>query len=174
MLKEEILARLNENVTSLIDTCRKAGKESFFNKPSSEKWSAAQNVRHLVLAVRPLNLAFSLPLPALRMFGTPARDSASFEDLTDQYMSRLGQGAKASAPFIPRSKDEDKEELIGQLSNSYSRLASKVRVLDEKSLDRYFLPHPILGRITIREMLYFTVYHVHHHHEIIRKRLNQP
>jgi hypothetical protein len=25
------------------------------------------------------------------------------------------------------------------------------------------LPHPLLGKLTIREMLYFTVYHGEHH-----------
>jgi hypothetical protein len=33
------------------------------------------------------------------------------------------------------------------------------------------LPHPLLGKITIREMLYFTAYHVQHHENIIKRDL---
>ena len=30
---------------------------------------------------------------------------------------------------------------------------------DEKELDEYYLPHPILGKLTVREILFFTIYH---------------
>jgi hypothetical protein len=173
MVKEEILTKLDAHVDDLVRTCEGAHKDAFFRYPGHGKWSVAGNVKHLILAVRPLNLAFSLPVLALRMFGVPSRNSFSYQELVDQYRDRLNRGAKASAPFIPRSRDEDKEVLIGELKESYSKLASKVRVLNEKSLDRYLLPHPILGRITIREMLYFTAYHVQHHHQIIIERLKQ-
>ena len=39
--------------------------------------------------------------------------------------------------------------------------------LDEEDLDNYILPHPLIGKTTIREMLYFTIYHVQHHHKAI-------
>lgn len=171
MVKEEILAKLDEHLLSLTETCRLASHDGFFQKSANGKWSAAQNVKHLVLAVRPLNLAFSLPVAALRVFGSPKRKVNSYQELVDRYRDRLKHGARASAPYIPRSMDEDKENLVRQLNVAYSKLASKVRVLNEKSLDRYFLPHPILGRITIREMLYFTTYHVQHHHSIVVDRL---
>lgn len=171
MGKEEILAALEANILALTSTCREAPAERFFRSPEEGKWSAAQNLRHLVLAVRPLNLAFSLPLAALRLFGTPRKPSASYDQLVDRYRGRLANGAKASAPFVPGSRGDDKEVLIGQVISSYRKLTLKVRVLSEKSLDHYFLPHPILGKITVREMLYFTVYHVKHHHQIVIDRL---
>jgi len=34
---------------------------------------------------------------------------------------------------------------------------------DDKRLDRYQLPHPVLGKLTVREMLFFTLYHNKHH-----------
>jgi hypothetical protein len=33
----------------------------------------------------------------------------------------------------------------------------------ERALDRHLLPHPLMGLLTIREMLAFTVYHTAHH-----------
>jgi hypothetical protein len=30
-------------------------------------------------------------------------------------------------------------------------------------MEIYLLPHPLLGKLTIREMLLFTIYHIEHH-----------
>jgi hypothetical protein len=43
----------------------------------------------------------------------------------------------------------------------------------EAQLDEYVLPHPILGKLTIREMLYFTIYHATHHHLATLKNLEK-
>ena len=39
----------------------------------------------------------------------------------------------------------------------------------ERDLDKYRLPHPVLGKISVREMLFFTHYHDLHHLEIVRR-----
>lgn len=41
----------------------------------------------------------------------------------------------------------------------------------ERDLDRIRMPHPILGMLTTREMLFFTLYHNRHHVEAARRRL---
>ena len=41
----------------------------------------------------------------------------------------------------------------------------------EKKLDRYQAPHPALGKLTIREMLYFTIFHNVHHARLVAERL---
>ena len=42
----------------------------------------------------------------------------------------------------------------------------------DTDLDKYFLPHPLLGKLTIREMLFFTLYHDRHHVNNVRKLLD--
>jgi len=39
----------------------------------------------------------------------------------------------------------------------------------EEQLDNYCVAHPILGKLTMRELAYFTIYHNIHHMETIRK-----
>jgi len=41
----------------------------------------------------------------------------------------------------------------------------------EPQPDAYIAPHPLLGKITLRELVYFTIYHTGHHQEGIRKVL---
>jgi len=41
----------------------------------------------------------------------------------------------------------------------------------DTQLDQYIAPHPLLGKITLRELGYFTIYHTQHHLAIIKDRL---
>lgn len=42
----------------------------------------------------------------------------------------------------------------------------------EKSLDKKRMPHPLLGKITVREMLYITVFYSRHHLTNIEQKIN--
>ena len=74
-------------------------------------------------------------------------------------------------PFIPRGVtiDRDKTKILNSLAKSHQKLISLFGELSENQLDEYFLPHPIIGKLTIREMLFFTLYHLRHHHDIIKR-----
>lgn len=41
----------------------------------------------------------------------------------------------------------------------------------DPQLDQYLAPHPLLGKLTLRELGYFTIYHTEHHLNIIKERL---
>ena len=42
-------------------------------------------------------------------------------------------------------------------------MARQTSQISEHKLDRCILPHPLLGKLTLREMIYFTIYHMEHH-----------
>lgn len=144
--------------------------EQFFNKPIENKWSIGENVQHLILSVNPINLALAMPLGLLKIFGS-SKHQSSYDDIVALYQQKLAEGAKAALPFIPRGvkTDGDKAKLLASLAKSYHKLINLFNELTENQLDDYFLPHPILGKVSIREMLYFTLYHIRHHHEMIKK-----
>jgi hypothetical protein len=48
-------------------------------------------------------------------------------------------------------------------------MLKKIGQWSEKNLDAYLLPHPLLGKITVREMLFFTTFHTDHHLNIMQK-----
>jgi hypothetical protein len=54
--------------------------------------------------------------------------------------------------------------------DSRGRLANLHRS-SQSALDRWRLPHPLLGRLTVREMLFFTLCHNRHHLEGVRRKL---
>jgi len=51
------------------------------------------------------------------------------------------------------------------------RLANAIeRNWTDEKLDNYLAPHPLLGKLTLRELIYFTIYHTEHHLAIIKNR----
>jgi DNA-directed RNA polymerase subunit L len=53
--------------------------------------------------------------------------------------------------------------LLERLSRANLALLSALEKWQEVEFDRYQLPHPILGKLTMREMLFFTIYHTLRH-----------
>jgi len=51
------------------------------------------------------------------------------------------------------------------------RLRKALAGWSERNLDRIRFPHPLLGRITARELAFFTIYHGHHHVAAVQRRL---
>ena len=134
------------------------------------RWSPCENLDHLRLAVRPVSLALALPSFALRIFGKP-RVHRSYEQVVETYQQRLAEGAKAMAPFVPPrlAPDTDADRLKAGLRAAYATYAARLLATRPEALDSILLPHPILGRLTLREMAFFTLYHVRHHHAAIRR-----
>lgn len=48
---------------------------------------------------------------------------------------------------------------------------AKVDIFEEEDLETLLIPHPMLGKITLKEMLYNAAYHVQHHQNQTIKNL---
>ena len=168
MNKTEILQKLSEGFDLVENTLQNTENEAFFHK-KDDKWSAAENAKHLILSVNPLNTAFSLPNFALLFFGKLNRPARNYEEMVEKYHQKLAAGAVATPQFIPEpiSIDANKEGLITEFRKANDTFLKKVVNFEEDDLDKYLIPHPVLGKLTIREMLYFTICHTLHHHKAI-------
>ena len=170
--KPEIISALNEKVEAFNNYITSLSKEQFEATPNS-KWSAGQNLDHLIRAIKPLQPAYGLPKIALRiMFGKTNRLSKTFDELVAKYKAKLAAGGRASGPFIPPFISfEKKDELIKKYTLQKQKLIAKIERQSEKDLDVYILPHPLLGKVTLREMLYFTIHHNEHHLGLLKSRI---
>jgi hypothetical protein len=169
--KTEIESALDEKVNAFNNFITGLNKEQFEATPEN-KWSAGQNLDHLIRSIRPLQLAYSLPKFMLKLlFGKSNRPSKTHEELVEKYKSRLLAGGRASGPFIPKTISfEQKEILIEKYIKHKQKLINKIKKQSEESLDQYILPHPLLGKITLREMLFFTIHHNEHHLNILKDK----
>jgi hypothetical protein len=131
---------------------------------SPGKWNAVQLLDHIIRSVSTVSTALSLPAFLLRLiFGTANRKSRSYEELVARYHDKLKAGGRASGRFVPPPKTDSVEKLSANLTKVVQVLTRRIDRFSETQLDQLILPHPLLGKLTLREMLYFTIYHVQHH-----------
>jgi hypothetical protein len=164
MQKQAITETLKANYTAFIEYI-KGLDESEFNYSIAEKWTPGQQLLHLYLSVKPLKTGFGLSRFVVRlMFGKAKQPSRTYGELVAHYQKKLADGGKSSAPFSPKAVDfSKKDEICKKIEATIEDIIKKVSNFDEADLDKLRLPHPLLGKITMREMLFFTMYHVNHH-----------
>ena len=163
--KIQLVHMLKVSNQRVIDWFTAIAVEDFFIRYRGE-WSASQNVDHLIKSHQPMAKALKLPKIILRtLFGKPDRASLTYEELCKAYRDEIAKGAQASGRYLPKQENSDsksetkKKELLVRFEKASTELVSVTEKWDDKELDEYLLPHPILGKLTIREILYFTVYH---------------
>jgi hypothetical protein len=172
MTNKDIIAELqqrHERFTANLVTLQEA--EFMFSFDG--KWTAGQQLDHIRRSVQPLVLALRLPKFALRLaFGTANRPSREYDALVEKYHAKLAAGGSASARFMPLAITySERENLRTSILTTVQHVCKALDRFTEDDLDRYVLPHPLLSKITIREMMYFTVYHVEHHQALTDRNL---
>jgi hypothetical protein len=172
MTKQQIIQLLRQKHNAFIAYIQTLSAEEFLYAPEG-KWAAAQQLDHIHKSVKPLTQAMGYPkfIPRL-LFGKANRPSKTYDALINRYNEKLSLGGRASGRFVPPVISTDqKDALIKLILNSVNNLCKRIEKFSETELDNLILPHPLLGKITIREMMYFTAYHVEHHENIIKRDL---
>lgn len=144
--------------------------------PLGDAWSPADNIRHLLKSNRPVLRALSTPkILLLARFGAGLRPSRTYTEVRERYLARLAEGVTAGR-FTPKplagseQTEEQRRSLMADLDQVSASLTGAVSGWREWQLDRLCLPHPALGRMTVREMLFFTLYHNLHHVRNVERR----
>jgi hypothetical protein len=147
-----------------------------FFHPLGDAWSPADNVRHLLKSNRPVLRALSTPkILLLVRFGAGLRPSRAYAEVRERYHARLAAGVTAGR-FTPRplagseQSEAHRSSLMADLDQVSESLTGALSGWREWQLDRLRLPHPALGRLTVREMLFFTLYHNLHHVRNVERR----
>jgi hypothetical protein len=109
-------------------------------------------------------------------FRRPARASRDYETIRDVYRARLAKGADAG-PFAPERRPApvdagaERKRIMEYHQLAVEEFARRASRWPETALDRRQMPHPLLGPLTVREMLLFTLYHNRHHVEGVQRRM---
>ena len=147
---------------------------SKWNKGPEGKWTSGQHIMHLLQTSKPLNRALGLPMFVLwYKFGKANRPPRSYDEVVNKYHTKLEVAGNIISPFsknMPDTPPEGKQNIIDQLSKQKDVLLKKINTISEKNLDKYLIPHPLMGRMLIREMIMWNAYHVEHHHKILETK----
>lgn len=167
-----ITSLLSTNSVAFVQYVNKQSEIHFTATPN-DKWSVGQNVEHLIRSLSPVNLALRLPGFVLRYkFGNPNREPRTYQELVNRYHEKLQAGGRASARFVPPPiLWAYKEKKLTDFANEVATMIKRMNSWSEDQLDSYLLPHPLLGKLTLREMLFFSGYHIEHHLKLLEGRV---
>ena len=167
-----IISSTENIVEDIVNICKRMSDEHFFQ--NNGKWSGAENLEHLRLSFHKSWQGLFIPKFISRiMFKKPQHSSLPYEHLQEKYELLLAQGAKATQEYIPDPKitSYTKEQLLERFSRATTRYLNEIRYYwEEENIDLYQFPHPILGNITARELMYFNLFHCWHHFRTMRER----
>jgi DinB superfamily len=135
------------------------------------KWNPAQHLIHLTKSgsriAQGLQAKDQLP-----NHGSPSR---AYEVIRDIYLATLKQAPAELLAKVGASVQVETGSSRAQILEAYllssKQLRKAAQTWSENDLDAKAMPHPVLGNISVREMLQFVVYHDLHHLEGVRKSI---
>lgn len=165
MDRQEITSLLLANYSSFINYINTLTEDEFLYRHQG-KWSAGQQLSHIVLCIKPIVMVFSMDNAEIEQrFGKRGKIDMGYEPLVEITLQKLKEGGKAPERFLPETVSLDqKAVLTATLLEMIHELNTKINTFSDDTLDTLLIPHPLLGNVTLREMLYNVIHHVKHHH----------
>ena len=166
MDKEAIADLIEEKHKALIQWLKDQPNENWEQGPKG-KWTEGQQALHLLQSIKPLNTAMSMPKFLLKYkYGKTNRPVRSYDAIVKRYIERLekakGQTYKGSQHMkVPATRE--KRYILNRLQVEQKKLQYKTKKWKDKDLDNLILPHPLMGKMPVREIVMWTAYHVEHH-----------
>ena len=171
MNKTELLPKITAAHESFWKTA-KAIPSTLTNTSNDGKWTVNENLDHINKSLFNQAKFFSIPKSSIGLkFGLANRASVSYEVLKNQYTTAVAKGVTANPKYIPEPNTQFiQEDLLIEGNEILKNMLEAIQNWSEQELDQYFCPHPALGNITVRELLYFTIFHTQHHEAIIERK----
>ncbi|PJJ58601.1 DinB family protein [Hymenobacter chitinivorans] len=174
MTTPQLLEALTAAHEEFAGTVEALDANDFLRKPPG-KWNAGQHLDHILRGVSRVGGALKLPgMVQGWLFGKTTEPAGSYEELVARYQQVLAGGFTATESFLPDEVGAAQQrELPEKLRAEVARLTRRAAGYSEAQLDTHLLPHPALGKLTLRQMLYFTLYHVRHHQRLVLRGLGR-
>jgi uncharacterized damage-inducible protein DinB len=149
--------------------------DSFWEKDLPGKWSVGQHVLHLIQSTDPLIKGIKAPDILLRWkFGVNNRPSRDYETVVARYQEKLLSVREGTtSPFsrnMPTLTFKDRDQTFRDMSDRNRRLNTANLKIREKSLDVILIGHPLMGKLTLREILMWNAFHTEHHRQILEQK----
>jgi hypothetical protein len=165
-IKSQLLADCQE----FVEVTDKLSEDQFKQQVDG-KWSVAEVMQHLYLSARPVARLMAGPREVFSQWGQAEMPSRSYETIAAIYQKALTLRRQAPPSMSPRPEDMQVEKtvIIDRFSGIYQALTEAANGWSDDDLDLLLIPHPLLGYLTVREMLYFTSTHTQHHLRLLPK-----
>lgn len=167
-----IIAQLKTDYSDFTQFMKSLSEEQFLMAPP-EKWSNGQILLHIYISVRPLEKLLKDKEQFLQAgLGKTDQGSRSYDEIVSTYNAELAKGGKAPKAFDPDPVEYEQGQVLGQkIDKSIATLTQALETYTEEEWDTYCIPHPLLGNMTVREFMMFSIHHLGHHRQQIDARL---
>ena len=171
MTKEEVVKTLEHKHQLLCEWLESHPNEDWVKGPKG-KWNTGEHIVHLIQSKKALNRALLMPKFYLKYkFGTNNRENRTYNQIVQKYQNKLSDNPGIVADIskkMPKIEIANKITYIAKLEKEKKKLIRQFRRWTESDLDTFLLPHPLMGRMTIREIVIWTAYHTEHHHNVLK------
>lgn len=173
MKKEDIVNVLEEKHQELFNWLENQPDENWDKGPEG-KWTTGQHIEHLVDSIKKVNHAMSFPKFLLKYkFGTSNRDVRSYNEVAKRYQEKLSVNQDRARVFnqnVTTPPLHKKKQLLATLQIQNKKLQHKTKKWKDKNLDNLILPHPLMGKMPIREIVMWTAHHTEHHAKTLTEK----
>lgn len=173
MTKAAIIDDLEQKHQTLFEWLDNQPNKNWVKGPQ-DKWNTGEHIVHLIQSENALNKALWLPKFFLKYkFGTNNRANRTYPQIVQKYQGKLADNPGVVANIsrnMPKMTLTNKTTYISKLEKEKRKLIKQFQKWSEQDLDTYLLPHPLLGRMTVREIVLWTAYHTEHHYLILKAK----
>ncbi len=173
MNKESITELLEKKHQNLFNWLEAEAEENWQKGPEG-KWTSGQHSLHLLQSIKKVNDALSMPKFLLRSkFGKANREVRPYEAVVKKYQDKLSQHVEKAKEFnskVKVPKPSEKDYILNRLKTENKKLQYKTNKWKDKDLDNLILPHPLMGKMPVREIIMWTAYHVEHHTKTLKEK----
>jgi hypothetical protein len=170
-LKHEWLSELERRHEALIQYVDPLPDEALLYSETG-KWNAGQQLQHVYLCLQVISQALASKKYIEDTFGRIDRPTWNYDEVIARYSAGLAAGGKAPERFVPAAFDPDgKERVIADLRGLLHTIKTQLESYSEEECDTLVLPHPFVGKLTIRELFFLMTEHADIHHRSIERGL---
>lgn len=162
------LATNRRSIAEFVSLARGVNQSEWNSPPAPGKWSPAQVTEHVALAYEKTRALLKDPNPK---GGAPPLLRPLIRFLFVRPILKTGKfrsGGKSPRQFRPVTAGETSDSLCRRLETAAAGLEADLESLQRQGTG--ILNHPIFGRISLPDSLYFQAYHTAHHRQQLTPR----
>ncbi len=169
--KEQLIQEVEKSFSATIEWINTQPDAHFNKELVAGKWTIAGHLYHLIKSTKAVSKGMGMPKVQLEaLFGKSNRQERTYQEMVEKYEAALIQNnIKAPSNFSAESgRTFERVALIQRFKDELQTFCQALEQWTEEDMSVYVMPHPAIGKCTIREYIYFTTLHTYHHLDILK------